>query len=315
MVKVAVIGCGYWGRNIVRTVHELGALAAVADVAPKAAEAEAAKYGVTAMPIDAIIAARDIAGVLIATPAETHKSLALQALASGKHVFVEKPLALSVAEGLEMKAAAEAAGRTLMVGHLLQYHPAFVALRELVRRGELGALRYAYSNRLSLGKFRLEENAMWSFAPHDVSMILSLFGEQPHSCSWSGGAYVTAGVEDECRLDMAFSGGRRAHVFASWLHPFKEHRLVVVGETAMAVFEDSAAGADKLRLYKYAIERSGRSLEPSKSPPVAIHYSDEQPLKMECAHFLDCVAGRSRPLTDANEGLAVLRVLTGAFDA
>jgi UDP-2-acetamido-3-amino-2,3-dideoxy-glucuronate N-acetyltransferase len=313
--KVAVIGCGYWGKNLVRNFAELGALAAVADADPAAALREAEKYGRDAMTLEQILARPDIAGVAVAAPAEHHAAIALAAFKAGKHVFVEKPIALSLADGEKMRAAADEAGKALMVGHLLQYHPAFETLLKLVRDGDLGPLRYAYSNRLSLGKFRIEENALWSFAPHDVSMILALFGEEPQSVHGAGGAYVTKGVEDEYRLDMTFSGGRRAHIFASWLHPFKEHRLVVVGESAMAVFEDSLAGPDKLRLYRHTIDTSGHAPEPKKADAEPIPYPASEPLKAECAHFLECCRGEHPPRTDAREALAVLRVLMASGKA
>ncbi len=310
--NIAVVGCGYWGKNLIRNFAEIGALHAVVDADPAAAKREADKYGAAALSLEAALADPQIAGIAVAAPAELHADIALKAFAAGKHVFVEKPIALSIADAEKMKAAAEKAGRSLMVGHLLQYHPAFETLLGLVRKGELGKLRYAYSNRLSLGKFRVEENALWSFAPHDVSMLLALFGEEPVSVKGAGGAYVTPGVEDEYRLDMTFADGRRAHVFASWLHPFKEHRLVVVGKKAMAVFEDSLAGADKLRLYRHNVETSGRTPEPKKAEAEPIPYPSSEPLKNECEHFLACCAGKNPPRTDANEAIAVLRVLMAA---
>jgi predicted dehydrogenase len=174
-------------------------------------------------------------------------------------------------------------------------------------------VRYAYSNRLSLGRFRVEENALWSFAPHDVSMLLALFGDTaPDEARWSGGAYLTPGIEDECRLDMAWKDGRRAHVFASWLHPFKEQRLVVVGETGMAVFEDSLSGPDKLRLWRHALDTSGAVPAATKAEPEHIPFGNDEPLRRECKHFLDCIADNTRPRTDAAEALRVLSVLTGA---
>lgn len=310
--KVAVAGCGYWGRNLIRNFAELGALASVIDSNPEAAAREASAHSVTAQTLEAALADPSVAGLAIAAPAELHASIALKAFAAGKHVFVEKPIALVVSDAEAMKAAAEKAGKALMVGHLLQYHPAFQTLLALVRRGELGRLRYAYSNRLSLGKFRVEENALWSFAPHDVSMLLALFGEEPAEVRGMGGAFVTKGVEDEFRLDMRFPGGGHAHVFASWLHPFKEHRLVVVGETAMAVFEDSLPGRDKLRLYRHVIDVSGHAPEARKADPEFIDYPGSEPLKEECRHFLDCCAGITRPRTDAREAISVLKVLVGA---
>lgn len=310
--KVAQIGCGHWGRNLARNFAELGALAAVCDPNPEAAAREGQKNNAPVRTVEQVLADSAIVGVSIAAPAELHAELTLQAFAAGKHVFVEKPIALSLEDARKMQAASEKANRTLMIGHLLQYHPAFETLLGLVRGGELGEIRYAYSNRLSLGKFRTEENALWSLAPHDVSMLLALFNDDPVSVTGRGGVYVTPGVEDEYRLDMTFADGRRAHVFASWLHPFKEHRLVVVGEKAMAVFEDSLTGPDKLRLYRHTIETSGRTPEPKKADAVPIPCPASEPLRNECEHFLACCAGKRTPRTDAKEAIAVLRVLMAA---
>jgi predicted dehydrogenase len=310
--RVAQIGCGHWGRNLARNFAELGALAAVCDPNPETAAREGQKNHAPVKSIAEVMADPTIAGVSIAAPAELHAELALQAFAAGKHVFVEKPIALSLDDAAKMQAASEKAGRTLMVGHLLQYHPAFETLLGLVRRGDLGKLRYAYSNRLSLGKFRIEENTLWSLAPHDVSMLLALFGEEPVSVRGSGGAWVTPTVADEYRLDMTFKGGGRAHVFASWLHPFKEHRLVVVGEKAMAVFEDSLSSPNKLRLYRHIVETTGRTPEPRKAEAELVPYPASEPLRNECEHFLACCAGKTRPRTDAAEAIAVLRVLMAA---
>ena len=309
-VKVVVAGCGHWGKNHVRNYAELGALAGVIDPNPATAKAMAEAHGVKAVSFDEALADDGAQGIAICAPAELHADMTVRALAAGKHVFVEKPLALTLEDGARMCAAADAAGRTLMVGHILQYHPAFASLRDLVRGGGLGALRYAYSNRLSLGKFRTEENALWSFAPHDISMLLALFGEEPSDVSGSGAAFVTKGVKDYGRLDLTFSGGRHGHVFASWLHPFKEHKLTVVGETGMAVFEDSALErAEKLRLYRHAIDVSGPVPVPAKADWEPIPYPDTEPLKEECRHFLACCAGEALPLTDGKEAQAVLEVL------
>ena len=314
MSKVAVIGCGHWGKNLVRNFAELGALAAVVDPNAELAAKFAKEYSVDALSFDDAIARTDIDGIVVAAPAELHANLALKAFAAGKHVYVEKPIALSMDEARKMKTASEDAGKALMVGHLLQYHPAFSALRDLVEEGGLGEIYYAYSNRLSLGKFRVEENAFWSFAPHDISMLLALFGEAPETVTGGGSAHVTSGVEDEFRVDMTFSGGRRAHVFSSWLHPFKEQRLVVVGSKGMAVFEDSLpAPEDKLRLYRHQIDTSGRVPTPQKADAEAIPYDTAaEPLKAECQHFLDCIANGTTPRTDAAEALRVLDVLVKA---
>ncbi|MGF1543111.1 MAG: Gfo/Idh/MocA family oxidoreductase [Parvularculaceae bacterium] len=311
--KVAVIGAGHWGKNLARNFAELGALAAVCDPNPETAAREAEKNGVEVKSFEDVLQDDGVAAVAIAAPAELHADLALEAFAADKHVYVEKPLALTREEGRRMLAAADDAGRVLMVGHLLQYHPAFEAALACVRDGGVGALRYAYSHRLSLGKFRRAENALWSFAPHDVSMLLALFGEAPETVSGRGGSYVTDGVEDEYRVDMTFSGGRRAHVFASWLHPFKEHRLVIVGEKGMIVFEDSNPdAAQKLRLYRHGVAVGDHDPIPTKVDAEAIPYASHEPLKQECAHFLECAATGATPRTDGVEAMAVLDALLRA---
>ena len=307
-VTVAVMGCGHWGKNLARNFAELGALKALVDPNPDTAAKHADMHGVASMASDEVLAS-DVDGVVIAAPAELHADLALKAIAAGKHVYVEKPLALSVADGEKMRDAANDADRILMVGHLLQYHPVFVALRDRVRAGELGKLRYAYSNRLSTGKFRVEEDAFWSLAPHDVSMLLALFDEAPSEVRLSGLDFITPGIADESRLDMVFPSGGRAHVFASWLHPFKEQRLVVVGEDAMAVFDDVKPWDEKLTFYRHVIDTSGPVPIPHKAEPEFIAVPQGEPLKSECQHFLDSIANGTQPFTDAEEALRVLRVL------
>jgi predicted dehydrogenase len=311
-MSIVVVGCGHWGKNLVRNFAELGALFGVVDGSPAVLAEQSTKYSVKALSFEEALNSSDVKGIVIATPAETHAELAIAAFAAGKHVYVEKPIALTPEDGEAMKAASLAADRVLMVGHLLQYHPAFETLLGMVKGGALGKLHYAYSNRLSMGKFRLEENALWSFAPHDVSMLLALFGEAPVKVVSTGGAFVTPGIEDECRLDMTFADGGRAHVFASWLHPFKEHRLVVVGEKGSIVFEDSAAPEKKLTLYHHIVSVGQGAPVPTKGDVEAIPYPAGEPLARECGHFLDCIAGKVSVRTDADEALAVLRVLNAA---
>jgi len=305
---VAVFGCGHWGKNLARNFAELGALAAVVDPNPETAAKHAQMHGVAAMTSDEALAS-GVDGIVIAAPAELHADLALKGYAAGKHVYVEKPLALTIMDGEKIQAAAQAADRILMVGHLLQYHPVFVELRNRVRSGELGKLRYAYSNRLSTGKFRVEEDAFWSLAPHDVSMLLALFDEAPSEVRQSGLDFITGGIADESRLDMTFPSGGRAHVFASWLHPFKEQRLVVVGEDAMAVFDDVKPWDEKLTFYRHVIDTSGPVPVPHKAEPDLISVPQGEPLKSECQHFLDCMSDGNTPFTDGEEALRVLRVL------
>lgn len=308
-IKIAVVGCGHWGKNLARNFAELGALKAIVDPNPETAKAHAQMHKVAALDMPTALADPDIDAMVIAAPAELHKGLALESIVAGKHVYVEKPLALSVKDGELMRTAADEAGVILMVGHLLQYHPVFVALRDMVKSGDLGKLRYAYSHRLSMGKFRLEEDAFWSLAPHDVSMILSLFDETPTKVSGGGLDFITPGIADEARLDMVFPSGGRAHIFASWLHPFKEQRLVVVGEKAMAVFDDVAPWENKLALYKHGVDTSAPVPVPVKADASYIDVPKGEPLKSECQHFLDCVAQNKRPFTDAVEALRVLGVL------
>jgi len=307
--NLAVIGCGYWGKNLARNFSELGALAAVVDPNPETARKQGNANNVSSMTFEEALDDTGIQSVAIAAPAELHKELTLKALAAGKHVYVEKPLALSVKDGEEMRDAAKATGLTLMVGHLLQYHPVFVNLRDKVSAGHFGKLHYAYSHRLSMGKFRIEEDAFWSLAPHDVSMILSLFDEEPIDVRGGGLDFISPGISDESRLDMVFAGGARAHIFASWLHPFKEQRLVVVGEKAMAVFDDTKIWEEKLAIYNHKVDLTGRVPIPVKVDPIFVDVPLGEPLKSECEHFLNCVKTGTTPFTDAEEALRVLRVL------
>lgn len=313
MVSVAHVGHGYWGKNLARNFHELGHLAAIVDADPATAEAAAGSYGVRALAFEQALADPTIDAVSLASPAGLHHAQAKAALEAGKHVYVEKPVALDVAEAEELVSIAKERGLTLMVGHLLQYHPAYVKLREMVAAGELGRLLHVYSNRLSLGKFRTEENVLWSFAPHDISMILGLVGEEPDAVSAQGTVAFTPGVADLVSAQMRFPGGVRAHVLVSWMHPFKEQRLVVIGDRAMAVFEDSRpAWEDKLLVYRHAIDTSGAVPNPVKADAERVTVERSEPLKDECGHFVACIAAGSTPRTDGREGLAVLRVLDAA---
>lgn len=315
-VKVAQIGCGHWGKNLARNFAGLGALAAVADDHPETATRIAGEHGVPARTFAEILADPAIDGVALATPAVIHGRMALAALAAGKHVFVEKPLALDPAEAEAVVAAAERAGRILMIGHLLQYHPQFRALLKLVREGRIGRVRYIYSNRLSLGKVRTEENVLWSFAPHDLSMVLALTGEQPEGVTATGAAILDPGIADWCACHLRFPSGIRAHVHASWLHPFKEQRLVVVGDAGMAVFEDSIADWDRrLAIYPHIVDCSGSAPVAVKADPDYVAVERGEPLRAECDQFLHAIATGEPAPTDGREGLAVLKVLDRAEEA
>ncbi len=314
-VRVAAIGCGYWGKNLVRNFAELGALAAICDPDRNAARQFAERHHARVAEFDAVLRDGDIAGVAIAAPAALHAELTSRALEAGKHVFVEKPLALTVAEAEQLCAMAERGNRQLMVGHLLQYHPAFIKLRELVRDGVLGRLEYISSTRLNLGKVRREEDILWSFAPHDLSMILSLVGQEPSEVTAQGGYYLHKTIADVTTTLLAFPGGEQAHVFVSWLHPFKEQKLVVTGDRAMAVFDDAQPWSRKLLLYPHRIEWRETMPVPQKAEADPVPLDEGEPLNLECRHFLDCIANGSKPRTDGREGLRVLRVLARASDA
>ncbi|MCK9549667.1 Gfo/Idh/MocA family oxidoreductase [Aquamicrobium sp.] len=316
MTSIAHVGHGYWGRNLARNFHELGHLAVVVDPDPKAAEAAAASYGVRAATFEEVLSDPGVEGISIASPAGLHYRQAKAALEAGKHVYVEKPLALDVAEAAELCALAEARGLTLMVGHLLQYHPVYLKLRAMVEAGELGRLLHVYSNRLSLGKFRTEENVLWSFAPHDISMILGLVGQEPVTVSAQGNVAFTPGVADLVSVQMRFPGGAAAHVLASWMHPFKEQRLVVIGDKGMAVFEDSQPDwDDKLIVYRHVVDVTGPVPVPAKADGERVAVERQEPLKQECRHFIQSIEAKTPPRTDGREGLAVLRVLDRAEQA
>ncbi len=311
---VAVIGSGYWGKNLIRNFYNLGALKLICDKNEGVLAAFRQQYpGLdTCMALAEVLARDDIRGVVIATPAETHFNLAQESLLAGKHVYVEKPLVLHEAQGRQLIALAEEKNKVLMVGHLLQYHPVFVRLREIAAAGELGRVNYIYSHRLNLGKIRREENILWSFAPHDLSMILALAGEQPESVLATGGNYLHQKIADVTTTHLEFASGLQAHIFVSWLHPFKEQKLVVVGDRKMAVFDDTLLWPDKLLLYAHEINWRDNLPVPVKGEAQRVEIAQDEPLRRECLHFLDCVANGSRPLTDGAEGLRVLRVLNAS---
>jgi UDP-2-acetamido-3-amino-2,3-dideoxy-glucuronate N-acetyltransferase len=258
--------------------------------------------------VEQVLTDPGVTGVVIATPAETHGTLVRRALLAGKDIFVEKPLCLSVNEGRELVDLATNKNRILMVGHLLWYHPAVLRLNDLVKEGELGRIQYIYSNRLNLGKIRREENILWSFAPHDVSVILRLLGEMPEHVEAQGGNYLHEQISDVTVSLLTFPSGVRAHIFVSWLHPFKEQRLIVVGERKMAVFDDLES-EHKLLLYPHTIEWKNHIPVASRAEAHVIRFEPEEPLRAECRHFLHCIETRETPRTDGSEGLRVLQVL------
>lgn len=311
---IAVIGSGYWGKNLVRNYHQLGALKLICDnnEAVLAQFREQYPDVDTCLALPDVLSHGDVHGVVIATPAETHFALAREALLASKHVYVEKPLVLDEGEADKLIRLAKERNLTLMVGHLLQYHPVFIQLKELASSGELGRINYIYSHRLNLGKIRREENILWSFAPHDISMILSLAGEEPETVSATGGCYLHQKIADVTTTHMEFPSGLRAHIFVSWLHPFKVQQLVVVGDRKMAVFDDTQPWEDKLLLYPHRITWQNHMPVPTKGEAERLEIPQAEPLRRECEHFLHCFSNGNRPVTDGSEGLRVLRILNAA---
>ena len=312
--NIAVIGAGYWGKNLIRNFSEFNALAAISDKSSSSLEAMRKLYPSCDFytSLKEVIHQKNIEAIVIATPAETHFLLAREALLSGKHVFVEKPMTLTEKDAEELIALAAKHSLILMVGHLLQYHPAFVKIKQMASAGELGRINYIYSHRLNLGKIRREENILWSFAPHDISMILALAGEEPESIQATGGYYLHKKIADVTTTHLEFSSGLKAHVFVSWLHPFKDQKLVVVGDRKMAVFDDTLPWEEKLLIYPHQVKWENNLPVPTRGTPEKVSVPYAEPLKVECQHFLDCIAKDKQPATDGKEGLQVLKVLNAA---
>ena len=315
--NIAVIGTGYWGKNLVRNFNNLGALHSVCDTNANTLKTFVEQYpsihGVSSF--GEILTSGDIEGLAISTPAETHFDLAKAALLAGKDVYIEKPLCLSERDGRELNALADEHQRVLMVGHLLWYHPVVLKLKEMLHAGELGRIQYIYSNRLNLGKLRREENVLWSFAPHDISVILGLLEEMPEFIQAQGGNYLHRKIADTTVTMLDFPSGVKAHIFVSWLHPFKEQKLVLVGEKGMAVFDDTASWSEKLVMYPHSVDWSDNIPIANKAEGKAVEVVEDEPLRAECDHFLDCVKNRQRPRTDGEEGLRVLQVLNRCQEA
>lgn len=310
--SVAVVGAGYWGINLVRNFRELGVLDFVHEPGEAAADRVRKTFPDVTVRTGDLDLSRDnsIKGVVISTPAALHAQVARQALDAGKDVFVEKPLALKHSEGAELVELAKKKNLRLMVGHLLQYHPGVVKLKDLVKSGEIGQLEYIYSNRLNLGKIRTEENALWSFAPHDISVMLWLAESMPIQVNAVGGSYLQPNVADTTISTFVFDNGVRAHIYVSWLHPFKEQRMVVVGSKKMISFDDRAPKGRKLLIYDKKVSMVNGQFVAEKPEGFPVPFDEEtEPLRAECQHFLDCIQTRQTPRTDGEEGLRVLKVL------
>ncbi len=308
--SIAVIGAGAWGKNHIRVFSQLEVLSLICEADDSLLNELQQKYQdikITSQ-LKEVIENAKIHAVVIASPAETHYGIAKECLMGGKDVLVEKPLALKPEEAEELIELAKRQQRILMVGHLLHYHPALVKLKQLIKQGELGKINYIYSNRLNYGKVRTEENILWSFAPHDISAIMMLLDEQPISVAASGASYLYKYIVDVTLSTLDFKSGVHAHIFVSWLHPFKEQKLVVVGDKKMAVFDDTLS-AGKLKLYPHQINWVNRVPVLQRPEGETVEIEEKEPLREECIHFLHCIETRERPRTDGEEGLRVLKIL------
>ncbi len=315
VVTIGVVGLGYWGPNLARNFDALAGaqLRWCCDASAEVRERYAAQYPQTRFTaeLEDLLADPELDAIVLATPVPTHAQLATRVLEAGKHCFVEKPLAQSAADAEQAVAAAQRADRVLMVGHLLEYHPAVAKLKEIADSGELGAIHYIYSNRLNLGQLRADENALWSLGAHDISVILRLAGEEPHEVSARGESYMRDGVEDVVFAFLRFPSGLAAHLHLSWLDPHKERRFTVVGAKKMATFDDMDLER-KITVYDKGFDESSDSYGEYItrtgdiwSPRIA----NAEPLRLEAAHFVDCIREGRTPVSDGASGLRVVRVL------
>ena len=317
-VRIGIAGLGYWGPNIARSLAQLPGVELAwccdASNAVRARLAPSFPGARFTADLEDLLADDALDAIALATPVPTHAALAERVLAAGKHCFVEKPLAQSVADAERVVAAAERSGKVLMVGHLLEYHPGVAKLKEIAASGELGDIHYIYSNRLNLGKLRSDENALWSLGAHDVSVVLHLVdGEEPVEVQAHGESYMQPGIEDVVFAFLRFDSGPAAHLHLSWLDPHKERRFTVVGSKRMATFDDmdlerkvtvyDKGFDEEAGSYGEYITRSGDIWSP--------RIGNREPLRLECEHFVECVRTGASPVSDGASGLRVVRVLEG----
>lgn len=320
-VSVGIVGAGGWGKNLIRNYFELDSadLRWVCEVNAEKRRLSQQQFPARFETADMEDLLRDpeLDAVVIATTAPSHYPLAKRALKAGKDVYVEKPFTLSVRDGRDLVDLAERQQRILMVGHLLEYHPVVVKLKEMIDEGYLGDVRYIYSQRLNLGTIRGDENAMWNFAPHDISVILHLLGRVPVDVSARGQSYLQPGVEDVVFLSMNFDDGLMGHVHVSWLDPHKTRRLTVVASKRMAVFDDLET-TEKLKIYDQGAEVN--TDYDTFAEYIGLRFGDitipfirsREPLKIECEHFVSCIRERRSPQSDGLDGLRVVDVLEAA---
>jgi len=315
MTRIGLIGCGMWGRNLARNLAALGSLAAVADRDADRARSFAAEFGTVSRDVDDLLAGnRDgsgdgLDGVVIASAAPTHAGLACRALANGLHVYVEKPFALTLDDAETMAAGAAAAGRQLMVGHLIRYHDAFRELQNQVAAGAIGALRHVSANRLAMGRIRATESVMFDLCPHDISLIIAIMGEAPQEVQCAGASHMSAGMPDMMATFFRFAGGRSASMTTGWMCPYKEHRLTVTGASGSIVFDDTRPWAEKLTLYRDDISPDGDNFAIRRAEPQHLAMAESEPLKQEMQAFITSCETGQPAVTGVEDALAVQRVL------
>lgn len=313
--KLAIIGCGKWGFNHIKSAYSIigDNLKYVCDIDEKNIDkVRNLSNKITFVKnIQNILDDTEVNAVIVSTPAETHYTIAKQCLESNKNVLVEKPISLFSHQAKELNEIALSKNLVLMVGHILLYHPAVRKIKELIKNGTIGKLQYIYSNRLNLGTVRKEENILWSFAPHDISVLQYLIEDDPIEIDAKGGIFLQPGIHDVTLTTLTYPNNIHAHIYVSWLHPFKEQRLVVIGDKSMIVFEDSKE-KDKLILYPKGIDWIDGEPHKRDGDYKVIEYQQDEPLKLEIEHFIDCINTKTKPFTDGKQGIKVLEILEKA---
>ena len=309
MAKIGLIGCGMWGNNLARNLVQLKALVAVADRNAKVANEFASAFNVTAMSVDALIEHPNIDGIVIATGPASHDELAIAGLTATKHIYIEKPMSLSLAGAHKIRDAAKSAQRQVMVGHLIRYHAAFIELQEQLAAGAIGSLCHVQANRLAMGRIRTTESVLFDLCPHDLSLILALIGDLPKKFHCIGASHMTPGVVDFLTSFLGFDGGISAGMQTSWLSPFKEHRLTVTGSAGALVFDDTKPWPEKLTLFQDQMQLHGEHFLIDREGPIALPLTETEPLGSEMQAFIQSCDNNSPTPTDINEAVAVQQVL------
>lgn len=313
--KVCVVGAGYWGKNHIRTLHGLGALGGIVEMNRKVLAELAGKYPdvKTYTKLDDAFTNNECTGFTVATPAETHFNIAKKIIEAKKHVLVEKPLTLNIKDAEELVKIADENNVNLMVGHVLLFHPAILKIKELINEGKIGKLQYIYSNRLNLGQVRTEENVFWSLAPHDISIFQFYTESYPTAVKAHGSTFLQEGIHDSTITILEYPDNVKGHIFVSWLHPFKEHRLVVIGSEAMITFDDSTEGKP-LKFYSKKFEFNGKVPEKVDGPVEMIDYDQKMPLTEELKYFIDHFDGTKPLIANGYHALDVTKILVAASD-